>query len=340
MFKDYFAAKYGLEKGCTFNIFFSDRSDGKTFDCKARALDNYFNGGWQSVYLRRFKTEITSRMYLTYFNEILKIEPYKARYGHFQFKGDKNGIQVSQDNGNTWDYIVYFLVLTMSSKLKSQLDISRIRNIDFDEYIPLDNRYLPNEMDFILELYKSIDRDRDIVQFNFFGNKIAYYCPILDYFKIELSLAAKEGIRCYKNNSIMVQIYASKEHRDTRKKSKFQDAIAGTQYEEYSNGGVLNILDLSFKAIQPDYKRFASFITERGEGAIYFDNDYNYIVSTKKIRNTPVIVLDTQNDEREQINIKFGTLATNLKNAYRLNHIFFEDTKSFYIFEPMMEKIR
>ena len=41
MFKSYFSAIHVLSKKAIFNIVFSDRSDGKTFDCKARALLNY-----------------------------------------------------------------------------------------------------------------------------------------------------------------------------------------------------------------------------------------------------------------------------------------------------------
>ena len=340
MFNEYFDASYVLNKKCPFNIFFSDRSDGKTFNCKKRALENYFNGNFQSVYLRRFKTEITRLMYETYFDEILKIEPFKSLYSHCKFKGNKQGIQISQDNGKTWDYIVYFMVLSMSSKLKSQLNVQRIVNVDFDEYIPLDNRYLKDEMNFILELYKSIDRDRDILQFNFFGNKIAYYCPLLDYFKIELSLNASKTIRTYKNNSICVQIYASNEHRKERFQSKFQNAINGTDYETYSNGGILNLLDLNFKQANKDAEIFASFKTCRGEGLIYFDEKYNYVISCKTSKAHDLIVDKIYNDKRNQIVYNYGTIASTFKIMYRLNHIFFEDTKSFYLFEPILQKIR
>lgn len=340
MFNDYFSARYILEKGCPFNVCFSDRSDGKTFDCKIRALENYFKDKSQSVYLRRFKTEITPLMYSTYFNEILNIEHYKALYGHCQFKGDKSGVKISLDDGETWDYIVYFIVLTMSSKLKSQLDIQRIHNVDFDEYIPLDNRYIKDEMNYILELYKSIDRDRDILQFNFFANKITYYCPLLDYFGIDLSLSSKVGIRTYKNNSIAVQIYASNEHRKSRYQSKFQQAVEGTEYEEYASGGILNLLDIEYKSTKDLTRIFASFKTMRGEGLIYIDEKYNYVISSKTKGGQLLIVDKIYNDTRQQLMYNLGDIASNLKRMYRLHHMYFEDAKSFYLFEPILQKIK
>ena len=41
LFKTYFSARYVLSKNAILNLCLSDRSDGKTFDCKARALEDY-----------------------------------------------------------------------------------------------------------------------------------------------------------------------------------------------------------------------------------------------------------------------------------------------------------
>lgn len=63
MFNTYFSAKYILEKKALINQILSDRSDGKTFDCKYRALKDYKEHKDITVYMRRWKTEITQKMY-------------------------------------------------------------------------------------------------------------------------------------------------------------------------------------------------------------------------------------------------------------------------------------
>ena len=87
MFKTYFSAKHVLEKGALINYVLSDRSDGKTFDCKVRALYDYKNYKHITVYVRRFKTELTASLYENFFSDVLgDSKPEKEKYRK-DFKG-------------------------------------------------------------------------------------------------------------------------------------------------------------------------------------------------------------------------------------------------------------
>lgn len=340
MFNTYFSAKPILSKGALYNYVSSDRSDGKTFDCKFRALEDYDLGKYISIYMRRFKTEITQNMYETFFNEVLE-KPVGTKYKNWQFKGCKTGVQVKKPESEKWDWIVYFIPLTMSGKLKSQLDISRIRNIDFDEYIPLDGRYATGEMTLINEFYKSIDRDREVVRFNFFGNKIAYFCPLLDYFKVDLMLNAKDTIRLYQEGTLAVQIYSCKEHRDIRKAGKLAKLMKGTDYENYNLGGVLQALDLKIEKHNEKCDCFASFKTELGEGTIWQNRNNDFIISCTSRADKLVIADNMYNlKNREVVLISFGRLASDFKQYYRVGKIKFESEKAFHLFEPLLKMIR
>lgn len=114
MFNTYFSAKYILSKGALFNYVLSDRSDGKTFDCKARALENFEQDGNITVYMRRYKTEITEKLYTTFFDEVISVKGFE-RFKDWTFKGTKQGVQVKR--GDKWEWIIYFVPLTMSGKL-------------------------------------------------------------------------------------------------------------------------------------------------------------------------------------------------------------------------------
>ena len=100
-FNTYFSAKHILSKGALTSIVFSDRSDGKTFDCKARALLEYEENKNITIYMRRYKSEITSKMYSTFFDEVLNQEEYK-RFRNFKFKNIYSHISANSPINHFW----------------------------------------------------------------------------------------------------------------------------------------------------------------------------------------------------------------------------------------------
>lgn len=334
-FKTYFSAKFVLSKGALISLVLSDRSDGKTFDCKARALLEYEEHKYITVYMRRYKSEITSKMYDTFFDEVLLQEEYK-RFNKYKFKGSRTGIQISED-GKTWDYIIYFVPLSIASRLKSQIsDVYRIHTIDYDEVIPLDDMYLPKECNQLLEFYKSIDRDRETTQLILLGNRITMFNPYFDFFGIKLQIT-KEQIKLYKNGTVAVQIYVNKEHREKREKGKFREMISGTEYEDYDSGGILKALNLKRKS-RDNFKYWASFKTDLGEGSIWYKNG-EMVISEYK-RNDGYLITDKIYDtEREQYVCTFGRFPLVLKQIYKTGCMYFENEKAFYIFEDILAKL-
>lgn len=342
MFNTYFSARYILSKGALISLVLSDRSDGKTFDCKYRALEDYAKNNSITVYMRRFKTEITEKMYNSWFNEVFEnakipeqVEFLKS-IALWQFKGSKKGIQVKKEPKGEWDWIVYFVPLSVAGRLKSQIsDVMRINTIDFDEYVPLDNLYLKDEMHLLLEFWKSIDRDRDTTQLIILGNRLTPFNPVFDYFDIELKLS-KDRLQCYKDNTIAVQMYSNKEHREQREKGRFRKMIEGTSYEEYDKGGILNAFDIKLKS-REGYNYLFSFKTERGEGSVWYKN--RSMVISEYIRNDGFIITDKNyNISRKFYVCTYGNFAKNFKAFYRRGDMYFETEKAFYLFEKILIK--
>ena len=335
MFDTYYTSKYILSKGAPLNLTLSDRSDGKTFDCKKDALEQYEENGSVTVYMRRYKTEITDKLYQTFFDEVLKVEKY-IRFNLWEFKGSKKGIEVRKNGEKEWKQIVYFVPLSMSGKLKSQIDVSKIHRIYYDEFVPLDGRYLPNEVDLILEFYKSIDRDRDTTQMVILGNKITPFNPLFDYFDIDLEITG-EKIRTYKEGMLAVQIYANKEHREVRSESKFNKLVKGTKYDDYNSGGILQALSLKLSN-RNGAEYMYSFKSQNGEGSVWY-RDGSIIVSTY-LRKDGFILTDTvYNTNREQYTISHGHFKKILKQVYNTGELLFENEKAFHFFEPILKKL-
>lgn len=356
VFKEYFTSKPIMSKGALFNLVTSDRSDGKTFDIKLNALADYYHTRDINVVCRRFKTEMDEEFYGNFFGEVFnkKNEEIKGLENvgltiedidvmrNWKFTYSKQRVKVDTGDGKK-DLIIIFMPLTMAGKKKSVFNdwYQRIHKIHIDEYIPLDGVYLPKEPQKILELWKSVDRDRILdknqitTQLKCTGNKITPFVPLLDYFNIELSLL-NDKVRVYRNGSFAVQVYSSTEHRNKRKDSPFNDLIKGTDYEEYDTGGVLNLFNLKMKA-RGEKEYWASFKTTKGEGTIWYGNQ-EFVISNYT-RKDGILLVDKQyGTQREEINIKFGLFGKTLKHAYYTNKLYFENERTFYIFEDLLKK--
>ena len=340
---NFYKAVYLLNKGGIFNLCLSDRSDGKTFDCKFRALTDYLHNGKQSIYMRRYKSEITPELYENFFNEVLgKIDDLTPEerqdlqgIDDYEFRGEKRRILVRKRGCKAWDTITYLVPLSMSTKLKSIFDISRITNIDLDEYIPLDLKYLKDEMTYITEFYQSIDRHRDIVKFNLFGNRVTAFNPFFDYFNISIDLT-KNQIKGFKNNTVFVQIFSDENNRCIEDKTRFATATSGTKNDDYYKGGVLKNSIYRPNNIN-GCTALCSFKTELGEGSIYY-GEKGLVVTTRQIKANYCIVDKIYNVENEIV-VTFGKFGDMLKNYYRTGKLYYENERAVYIFQPVLSKV-
>lgn len=337
-YKEYYSGKPLKATGCMFGLCLSDRSDGKTFDIKFRALENYDLNKTQTVYLRRVKTEITQKMYSTFYNEVINVEKYNYLTSKYEFRGEKTAIKIREKGTKEWDTLIYLVPLTMSGKLKSQIDVQRITEIDYDEFIPLDGRYLQDEMSLLLEFYKSIDRDRYTTQLLIFGNKVTPFNPLFDYFNIDLGIISPK-LRTYKNGTLAIEIYKSQEHTEAREKSRFADLIKGTKYEDYSNGGVLNAFEFKMLENEKICKNYwCSFLTVYGKGSIWY-GDGKLLIS-ERIRKDGFVITDKiYNIKRQQVIFKKGNLYKTITMAYANGELYFDNEKTLHYFEPLLKMI-
>ena len=159
--------------------------------------------------------------------------------------------------------------------------------------------------------------------------------PIMDYFNISTGLE-KNKIKLYCGGALALQIYSNREHREKRAQSKFRNLIANTSYEDYDNGGVLNIPYIPLTAINDAFYLMA-FRTELGEGTIWI-NGTRVVVSTKKRQDGELLVDKPYPDQREQFHIQYPRVNAIFKQAYKTNNLFFTDEQAHHIFAPIMSK--
>lgn len=330
MFRTYYNFNEELKKyNALTNFVLSDRRDGKTSDIKIRGFINYIDHKGEYVYVRRNDSEFEKSMYETFYNDIITL--YKQgklvcedkrieKLLDYDFLHTKSGVYIREKGTKTWGKLCSFIPLSKSGKLKSALAIENIETIEYDEFVPLDGRYLKNEMQLLMELYKSVDSDRDKTLLNLFGNRIDEFNPFFDYFDIHLGIQ-KERIKLYKGGTVAVQIYVNEEHREKRKESRFNKMVAGTEYEDYNNGGTL--IDRQIKIRCTDgAKYFSAFKTQLGDGSIYVANDC--IIISSNNRKDGFIITDKIYDlKREQYLCTYGEFPAVIKDTYKQGKIFY-----------------
>lgn len=328
--RKYYSMTELLSKNTPLSLVLSDRSDGKTFDCKVKALED-FNNGYVSIYMRRYKTEISQSMKMTFFDELKDKEKYKHLVPEGEYIITKESVSIKKDG--KIKPIVYIIPLTMSIKLKSNIDVTKVRHIFYDEFVPMDHKYLKDEVNLILDYYKTIDRDRDIVQMICLGNRVDPFNPLFDYFGLSLSIC-KNKIKTYKNNSIAVEIYSDQGHRELNKITRFGKLVQETPYDNYNNGGILNDYNIKIENIE-NAKYMFSFLTRKGEGSIWLKSQ-KLILSEKKRKDGYVIVDKIYNTDREEILCIDIKIKEFIRSYYRINRLYAESEKAFYKFEDIL----
>ena len=349
MFSTHFDASEIQSYGALTNFILSDRSDGKTFNIKAKGFARWLKDKSQYVYLRRWKSEIPLEMYTTFYDEVISavenntltcptIEEKRLieQIVDYEFYGTKTAVYVRKKGTKQWEVICYLFPLTMSSKKKSVLKVQKITHIEYDEFVALDGRYMQGEMVILMEFYKSVDRDRISTVMSLYGNRIDNFNPFFDFFDIHMGIQ-KERIKLYKNNTVAIQIYVSKEHREEREKSRFNDMVHGTAYQGYNEGGTL-FNDVVKLSTTDNCSYLMSFKTDIGSGSIYV-RENKIVVSSKQRKDGDVLVDKIYNTGRQEYICKFGKIPQWLKSHVRTGRLFYDNEKTYHSFEPILNKI-
>lgn len=339
MFKTYYSDKR-IEKMSPRPLFvltLSDRSDGKTFNCVERAFDDFIQKGDALLYMRRYREEMKQDFYDSFLNNFIKVKSEKV--AGWEFRTEKSGADIRREGATSWERFVYFLPLTGAGKKKSGIDHTRINVIKFDEYIPLDFRYLPREMSLCFEAYQSVDRDRNTTLMHFLGNAIDIFNPFCDTFHIPALSLECDKIKTYQGGEAAVETYVNEEHREMRSESRFSRLVARTDYESYYKGaGALKAYNIEFG--KPDFKNdvfICAFKTSQGEGSIFARGEF-WIISARK-RKDGAILTDSPASGllQEQYNVRLPGFSKLVSQHWYRGKMKFESKETFHAFEPLLK---
>lgn len=329
----------------TFNYIESDRRDGKTTSVKVEALRNHLKDGLYSVYIRRYKTEFSPLMKQCFYDEVLSIDCYKKEFGHLftvnskgkydNFKVDSWGWQFKQKDG-TWKYFLIFVPLSIGGKTKSTFNARECRCLEFDEYQPLDGRYLKNEMKLLMEMHRSFDaKTGRIPVLNIYSNTVSLINPFFQFYGIRKT-SLKSGVRTYKNGKVAVITYKAEGDSEYLSNTGLNELYEGTEYESYANGGFLFEANQIIEKIPSRATLLYAFKSSLGKGTIWHTEDIFFV--SQRIRDTYMTLTDKPYaDLTEQTTIDNAMYRQLYRNLYQMGKLKFDSEFAMKAFQPLLK---
>lgn len=215
----YFDMEYVDSKHCFLNCCMGARGIGKTEQNLGSGLEDFRDYGNEFAYVRRYKSELSGA------RELLNKWVDDVKY-----IGDKNG-------GGSWHWygnrLGFAIPLSVAGNYKSGFDFSKVTRIIFDEAILMPSstqRYLPNEVEALLELISTIARHRPNVKVYILGNNLSFFNPYVVYFNVKVF--KDEYIS--RERSLFIGFFKdSPKLREIEEKTPLYKLTKGTAYHEY-----------------------------------------------------------------------------------------------------------
>ena len=230
--KFYFDYDKVLGYGSTFNFLITSRGLGKTYGAIKMAVKDYLKNGHEFIYLRRYKTEISSASKRLF--DALNLNNEFAGF-NLLCEGNKFFIQPksTEDNEKPEKQLIGYAVALSTANILKSTNFAKVRTIIYDEFLlgPGVFHYLPNEVEAFLDFYETVSRMRDVRVF-FLGNAITQSNPYFTYFR--LTLPFNSNFKTFKNGLILVNYATNEDYINAKKSTKFGQLIAGTHYSDYA----------------------------------------------------------------------------------------------------------
>lgn len=202
------------------NVIMGGRGKGKTTQFNIWALMRYNNYGEQFIYLRRYKSHTKKLKNL--------LDSYIENKVEYVGLGEGSGMwKVNKD-------IVGFLIpLSQQGQFKSGIDFTRVSTIIYDEAIikkTSTERYLQEEITYLLEFISTVMRTRTNLRVIILGNNLDFFNPYCLYFNVSLF----ERTYYNKERSLLITyIKGSEDLRLMEEKTPLYALTKGTPYHSY-----------------------------------------------------------------------------------------------------------
>lgn len=278
-----------LDRAKFINISKGARGTGKTFQAQLLLINDWRKKGVQSMWLRRYKTELTPQFRDTFFNNIKAI----AELPESDLKPDEKEFirSMSWELKNNKIFINgevagYYNALSTATAKKS-IGFPKVDRLHFDEFLLKRGdslHYLPDEFVTFLDFINTVSRYRNTFKAFLWGNNLTQVDPYTLGFNIPITTKRFTIVRNRANGSgnVLYEYYTDPAYSESVYNTIFGQIIEGTAYADYAVEN--KVLGNNDDFIEPRAKgaewlcgiKFKSFTIgfwiDKYSGLIYADN--------------------------------------------------------------------
>lgn len=308
------------------NFIVGNRGGGKSYAAKKWAINDFIKNKKQFIYLRRYNTELTDIQ--NYFSDI------KDKYPNIEFKIEAGKFYIN-------DEVAGFYMPLSTSQRKKSTSYPNVNKIIFDEFLIDKGRltYMQGEVKMFLDLFETVARTRDDVRALLISNAITTQNIYFQYFNIVI----RPGDKIIVRDQTVTEIYRNEEFVQFKKKTRFGQLIADTEYGDYNmNNKFILDSDTFIEKMHGQCYPWYVMIYNGVSYTVYYCHSTGYVYFTKKKApdNISVYAITTE-DHRPNLLLlgRSNTLFKRLKFAYEVGQLRFDCLQSKSAFYEIIQLI-
>lgn len=325
-----------LTHNALINIIVGNRGGGKSYGAKTRGIKNFINKGEQFGYIRRYRDDLKKPLEQFYKDIAQEFPDHECKV-----EGDKVYIRIKAGNEKEkWtekDIAGYGFSLSTANNKKS-MSYPNVTMLIFDEFLLEEGnqRYLPNEVEKLLNLYETVARpgsNHPRVSLWLLGNAISVTNPYFLYFNLKMPTTKDKNdkwIWKHPNKPILVEDVRNEGFIDVKKKTEFGRLVHGTNYADFSIENKFLLDDDTFIEKKSQKARHAFNFTYKGkEFGVWFDFTEGKIWVSSAVDPSGLMYSFTMKDHRPNTMLfKTKNKSYWLKNffeAFKQGTLYFEN---------------
>lgn len=319
----FYKLKKTASHNAVLNFVLSSRGEGKTTEALRQSIKDWREHGYRFVLIRRTKDE-GQAIRKVIFDDLVELKVVKT--GEFYTYGSYI-YQMPQTKEGKPELCGYLLSINVDASRKSR-KFMNIRNIIYDEFIPENNKYIPNEQRLFVSLITTIIRYNEKARIFCLANTITAYSPYFETFGL-VNNPDLEFIKS-NNNQALIHNFRSEGIRELKKQQRWYKLLDDTIYGKYVNDNVPLLDNNSFITLlkEPSKEAIYSVIaTSDFSFTLWFSNRKNITWICPGIAKTCQIYNIT-NTIRNATNIRASRVLKKLEDMLSKGSVFFDSLET------------
>ena len=195
------------EKKANYNLVFGEKSNGKSYQVKHRAINNYLNTGNRFILMRRWVEDMTNLWVEKYFSDVDVEKLTDGRYNIIIcYRKEIYFATVNEEGKTIKGEIMGYAVPLRAEQHFSSGSFLDVNMIVYEEFMERGGIYIAHEPDRLMAFYNTVDRKQGRTELWLVGNTVTRVNPYLRDWGLQ------NIIRNIKQGQIMTKVIHNEEN--------------------------------------------------------------------------------------------------------------------------------